>query len=106
MAVAHAEIVTEIAPVQVRTQDKAILVDLVRVVRYKPHARGEGVFSDDISLNQLRLHPFHLLTKDFLAMHFSRSGGSALKLRVEVDFVVVEGCEISRLIDLSRFKGV
>lgn len=61
VAVAHAEVMAEVAPAQIGTQDETILVHFVGVVGYKAHPSSEGVLSDHISFNELRLDHHALL---------------------------------------------
>ena len=55
MAIAHAEVMAEVAAAKVGTQDEAILVDLVGVVRYEPDPSSEGILGDHVSLDELGL---------------------------------------------------
>lgn len=55
MAIAHAEVVTEVAAIQVRAQDEAVLVDLVRVVRDKAYSSRKSVLGDHVAFDQHRL---------------------------------------------------
>ena len=51
MAIAHAEVMAEVAAAKVGTQDEAILVDLVWVVRYEPDSGRKGILGDHVSLD-------------------------------------------------------
>lgn len=51
MAITDTKIVSEVAAIEVRTQNKGVLVDLVGVVRNESHSGCECVFSDYVSLN-------------------------------------------------------
>lgn len=54
VAVANAEIVSEVAPIQVGAENEAVLVDFVRIVRNEPNSSSEGVLRNHVPLNQLR----------------------------------------------------
>ena len=66
MAIAHAEIVSEIASVEVGAQNEAVLVHFVRVIRNEANTCSEGILCDDVPFNQLRLD---LLTFPLNARH-------------------------------------
>jgi hypothetical protein len=48
MAIAHTEIVSKVAPVEVRAQNEAVLVHLVRVVGDEADTCSEGILCDHI----------------------------------------------------------
>ena len=48
MAIAHAEIVSKVAPVEVGAQNEAVLVHLVRVVGDEADTCSEGILCDHI----------------------------------------------------------
>lgn len=66
MAIAHAEIVSEVASVEVWAQNEAVLVHFVRVVRNEADTCSEGILGDDVPFDQLRLD---LLTFTLDARH-------------------------------------
>ena len=66
MAIAHAEIVSEVASVEVGAQNEAVLVYFVRVVRNEADTCSEGILGDDVPFDQLRLD---LLTFTLDARH-------------------------------------
>ena len=79
MAIAHAEIVSEVASVEVWAQNEAVLVHFVRVVWNEADTCSEGILGDDVPFDQLRLD---LLTftldarqhHDDLPLKFGRRG--------------------------------
>jgi hypothetical protein len=55
MAIAYAEIVSEVASVEVGAQNEAVLVHFIWVVRDEADTCSEGILCDDIPFDQLRL---------------------------------------------------
>jgi len=109
MPIAHAEIMSEVAPVQVGTQNEAVLVHLVGVVGDEPDASCECVLSNHVPLNQLRLHHplFFFRCNQLLCLALRRGGRRRLKLRGELYLVVVYLRKVGRLVDLewlARFQ--
>jgi hypothetical protein len=56
MTIAHSEEMSEVAPVEIRTQYKCVLVYLIWIVGYKSNSCSECILSDYISFNELWLN--------------------------------------------------
>jgi len=56
MAITNSEVMPEITPIQVGTQNERILVLFVRVIRDETHSRRESILGYDVSFDELRFH--------------------------------------------------
>ncbi len=73
MAITDTEIMSEIASIEIRTENKAILIDFVRVVRNEADPSSKGILSNYVPFNQLRLHLLQLTLYALHHLHYFSS---------------------------------
>ena len=105
MTITDTKVVSEIAAIQVGTEDEGVLVYFIRVVGNESHSSCECVLCYDVSLNEhwskCRLRSFcHTLAWK----HSGWGRGSRLEFVVKRDLVLLLLCEVSRLTDSSLFR--
>ena len=66
MSIAHPEVMSEVAPVEIRTKYETVLIYFVWIVWYETDSCSESVLGNYIPFNQLR--PHELLLRFYLLL--------------------------------------
>jgi len=95
MAVTDPKVVSEVARIQIRVQNEAVLVYFIRVVGDVAHPGGKGVLRDHIPFNELRDHRVSVVwlaveATPLPSVHdLGRGRGGRLKLRIKLHILVI-----------------
>lgn len=89
MAIANTKVMTKTASIQVWTQNEAILINLIRIIRNESNSCCKSILCDHISLNQHWLNNLiHFPSWHSLTMNLSWSRRSWLEFWIERNLIL------------------